>query len=454
MPHTGKASLGARLQSSVSRLLGARRETAKPPNPFTPGAGRLPPFLAGRGEQTHILDEALLQSLSKKLPASHDFAMVGQRGIGKTALAVWLHRKAEQLGIRVVKLSPRGIPNERELMLQTLPKPVAEAADAQATVETTSGLNATLGPLAARRGEARRIETQGRVDAPSWWDAMESAARQQPILIVADEAQHFRPDVVGPLFEGVQEMRGRQAPVALVIAGTPDTWDALSKAGASFQSRLGRGRLSLSLLDEAASMQAIDEGMKATGLDIRSEEAPLRMVYADSQGYPYFLQVWGEALYNRLDWPREQTITPKHVEAAWPDVNKIRVEYYSDRWREMLNAQEFGPSGLVPVCAAVARGMIVEGGDDAVLADGDLDDLIAEGLALGGAGAINEARQFLTHMGFIIISRRDGLAEAGIPSLMGHTLRAAVAAKRVPPQWGDGLDLEMRPPKRPTTPKG
>ena len=25
------------------------------------------------------------------------------------------------------------------------------------------------------------------------------------------------------------------------------------------------------------------------------------------------------------------------------------------RWREMLNAQEFGPSGLVPVCAAVAR---------------------------------------------------------------------------------------------------
>ena len=455
MPHAEKVSLGTRLQSSLSRLLGVRREAAKPPNPFTPGAGMLPPFLAGRRKQTRILNEALLQALTQKLPTPHDFAMVGQRGIGKTTLAVWLHRKAERLGIRVVKLSPRSIPCERDLMLQTLPKSVAAAAESRTAVESTSRLEAALGPLAAQRGETRRVETQGRVNAPSWWDAMESAARQQPCLIIADEAQHFRPDIAGPLFEGVQEMRGRKAPVALIIAGTPDTWDALGKAGATFQSRLGRGRLSLNLLDEAASMQAISEGIKASGLDIKAEEVPLRMAYADAQGYPYFLQVWGEALYNRLDWPREQAIRPEHVEAAWPEVNKIRTEYYSDRWREMLNAEEFGSSGLVPVCAAVARGMIAAGGDSAVLADGDLDDLIAEGLAVGGAGAINEARQLLTHMGFIVKSRRDGLSEAGIPSLMRHTLQAAMAAKRIPSDWADGLDLDVHPPKRPaTSPEG
>ena len=130
---------------------------------------------------------------------------------------------------------------------------------------------------------------------------MERASKVRPCLILSDEAQHFRPEVAGALFEGVQKMQGRGFPVALVIAGTPDTGMPWVGRGASFHDRLGKGQLSLGLLDEAASMLAVGEGVKASDLDIEADGDALRMVHADSQGYPYFLQVWGEALYDNLD---------------------------------------------------------------------------------------------------------------------------------------------------------
>ena len=182
-------------------------------------------------------------------------------------------------------------------------------------------------------------------------------------------------------------MRGSAFPVALVIAGTPDTWNALGRAGASFHNRLGKGRLLLSLLDEPASMQAVGEGLRASGLNVQADEDALRMIHADSQGYPYFLQVWGEALYDGLDWPKERTVTTSHVEAAWTEVNRVCAEYYGDRWREMVDTPEFGSAGLAPVCAAVALGVLSSGGEDTVVADADVDNWVAEGLCICGTGA-------------------------------------------------------------------
>ena len=441
--------MGAKLQGSVSKFLGIRRKADKPPNPFTPGPGCIPPCLAGRDGQTRILTDKLLNQLSRKMPPPHDFAMVAQRGIGKTALLQWLQRRAAEAGLRIVDLTPRELANSRELMLQTLPPTDAAAIGARSEREVTAKLGGDSGPLAAFVSQTRRSASEGLLSPQAWRDAMGRAAQNQACLILADEAHHFRREVVGGLFEGVQKMRGGGCPVALIIAGTPDTWSALGEAGVTFHNRLGKGRLSLSLLDEAASMQAVGEGLLASGLNVEADADALRMVHADSQGYPYFLQVWGEALYDGLDWPQERTVTASHVEAAWAEVNQVRMEYYGDRWREMADAPEFGPAGIAPVCAAVARGLLSSGGEDAAVADADVDDWAAEGLRICGTGALEDAWRSMRHMGFLV-NAADGLSKAGIPSLMRHTLRAAVTAKRVPSSWADGLDLEAHPPERPS----
>ena len=449
MANAGSVLSVAKLQDSVSKLFGFRRQAAKPPNPFTPGPGCLPPCLAGRDGQIRILTEKLLHPLSHKKPPPHDFAMIAQRGIGKTALLQWLQRRASEVGLRIVDLTPRELTDTRELMLQTLPPADAEAIGARSEREVTAKLGGDSGPLAAFVGQTRRSASEGRLPPQAWRDAMGRAALDQACLILADEAHHFRREVAGGLFEGVQKMRGRGVPVALVIAGTPDTWSALGKAGVSFHDRLGRGRLSLGLLDEPASMQAVGEGMRASGLDVAMEKDALRMVHADSQGYPYFLQVWGEALYDGLNWPEERTVTTPHVEAAWAEVNQVRLEYYGDRWREIADAPEFGPAGLTPICAAVARGLLSSGEENAAVADADVDNWAAEGLGVCGKGTLEDARRSMRHMGFLV-NAADGLSKAGIPSLMRHTLRAAVTAKRVPSSWGDDLDLEAHSPAPPS----
>ena len=447
MPHAGKVSLGTRLHESASKLLGIRRKAAKPPNPFTPGPGRIPPCLAGRDGQIHVLTEALLNRLSRQAPPPHDVAMVAQRGVGKTALVHWLQMEAERHDMRIVNLTPRELPDTRELMLQTLPQADAEAAGARSERETTARLGGAAGSLAALVSQTRRSASEGRLSPQAWRDGMERASKVRPCLILSDEAQHFRPEVAGALFEGVQKMQGRGFPVALVIAGTPDTWNALGRAGASFHDRLGKGQMSLGLLDEAASMLAVGEGVKASDLDIEADGDALRMVHADSQGYPYFLQVWGEALYDNLDWPNDRRLTPSHVEAVWAKVNGVRRDYYGSRWREMADAPGFGPVGLVPVCAAVARGVLRSGGEDTVVSDAEVDAWVAEGLGICGTGALEDARRLMRHMGFLV-NAGDGLCCACIPSLMRHTLRAAITAERVPSSWGDGLDLEAHPPER------
>ena len=127
----------------------------------------------------------------------------------------------------------------------------------------------------------------------------------------------------------------------------------------------------------------------------------------------------------------------------------MRMGYYGDRWREIADAPEFGPTGLAPVSATVARGLLSSGVADAVVADADLDNWVAVGLKVCGKGTLEHARRSMRHMGFLVNSA-DGPSKAGIPSLMRHALRAALTAKRVPSSWGDGLDLEAHAPERPS----
>ena len=51
MPNARSGLLGVKLQDSASKILGIRRKADKPPNPFTPGPGCLPPCLTGRDGQ-------------------------------------------------------------------------------------------------------------------------------------------------------------------------------------------------------------------------------------------------------------------------------------------------------------------------------------------------------------------------------------------------------------------
>ena len=61
-------------------------------NPFTPGAGYLPPELAGRNQ---IIDDGNVVAMRTKLQrAERGLMLIGQRGVGKTVLLKYLSERA------------------------------------------------------------------------------------------------------------------------------------------------------------------------------------------------------------------------------------------------------------------------------------------------------------------------------------------------------------------------
>ena len=66
-------------------------------NPFTPGAGYLPPELAGRNQ---IIEDGHVVAMRTKLQrAERGLLLVGQRGVGKTVLLKFLAEKARENSI-------------------------------------------------------------------------------------------------------------------------------------------------------------------------------------------------------------------------------------------------------------------------------------------------------------------------------------------------------------------
>ena len=150
------------------------------------------------------------------------------------------------------------------------------------------------------------------------------------------------------------------------------------------------------------------------GIDADAADA----VVEDSQRYPYFVQLWGDALWQQRLATGATRLTAAHVDAARPDVAARVTDYYQERYRELETR------GLLP--AAVATAPLFQAGADATASDHAIDAALA---ATGtDAAARLAAREALHRLGYLW-SPPGQLPPvvwvAGIPSLMTHVLANA-----------------------------
>lgn len=207
-----------------------------------------------------------------------------------------------------------------------------------------------------------------------------------------------------------QEVRAN-APFLLVLAGTPGLPAHLSTMNASFWSRLDEGRMGIGLLSDAAARDALVKPLTAHGVGI--DRDALDAAVADSQRYPYFIQVWGRALWQQRLATGATRLTVAHVDAARADVAARVTDYCQDRYRELESADLLG--------AAVATAQLFRGAATAS------DQAIDSALATTGADSATRlaAREELNQLGYIW-SPPGQLPPvvwlAGVPSLMTHML--------------------------------
>ena len=367
-------------------------------SPFVPGHGQMPPYLAGRAAEREALNE-LLDYLRTGRGAPRNAVLSGPRGNGKTALLRWFEHEVQAANeaMDVIWLTPSEVPDMDRLATWLAPpggckslypsKPSAHLGIGRAGWEL-GGQSASLTSLLVARCSRR------------------------PLVLLIDEAHTLDHDL-GRLLLNVGQMVCAQAPFLLVMAGTPDLQRHLDQMSATFWTRARK--LAIGRLDAAAASAAVTRPLAEQTPPITFDESALRRVIDESQGYPYFLQLWGAALWRAARRRGTNRIDEVLVAAAASDFDPERTACYEDRYDELERSE------LLDVAARVAAGF----GARATLPSRELNAVIAEALPAGHSTAqVLDCRDRLAGIGYVWKPPAAGNAwQPGIPSLMDYVRR-------------------------------
>ena len=368
--------------------------------PFRPGPGRLPPYLAGREREQQLFRSRLALLDRGEAPPS-EIILYGPRGNGKTALLAWIAQvAAPSYAVDVIRLTPTKIRTGLKLAERLLPK---------------IWWDAIVPDTIALRGLTWR---PGKKDAPvpEADQVLAARASKRALVLLLDEAHTLDPVVGRELLNAAQEV-GQAKPFLLVLAGTPNLRAHLGTMGASFWNR--GHKIRIGRLDESAAADAIRKPLESEDASI-SEEALAHIVH-ESHGYPYFLQLWGTAVWNRLtadpSVSREQ-VTTADTEVCQPVFESEKDDYYIDRRDELKKIRLLRPA------RAVAE--VFERQDR--VSDSELEAAIHRGLGADADDeAVEAAAEQFRHLGFVWRAGATVDWEPGIPSLMDY-IRQVVPA--------------------------
>ncbi len=266
--------------------------------------GARPPFLAGRDAELAYFDEMLAQ-LRAGGTQKH-LILTGLRGVGKTTLlnefeaaceaAGWPGEVREladgsQIGHVVAKSARKG------LLRMSATKRAGSAV--RRALQVLNAFTLTLGDVTLRF-DVNSLE--GVADSGDLAEDLRDllvevgiAARENGcgFALILDEMQNLSRRDLGALIVGLHRAKQKNLPVALVGGGLPLlpelTAEAKSYAERGFEFR------PVDALDHAAAGAALEE--PARGQGVSWQRPAVERVIHLTQGYPYFLQEYGRAVW-------------------------------------------------------------------------------------------------------------------------------------------------------------
>ena len=328
-----------------------------------------------------------------------DAIVIGPRGNGKTALLRWFQREIEAgSGADVVWLTPSDVEDLDSLATELVP-PLRFESLRPETLSFSIGIGRLGWELGDRPASLTRL--------------LMARCKRRPLVTLLDEAHNLDKRVANVLLNASQSVTA-EAPFLLVLAGTPELQMRLNEVSATFWNRakqIGIGRL-----DATAVAAALTRPFAKQDPPVTFEADALGEVVAETQGYPYFVQLWGDALWNAANDIGATLIRPALVEAARVAFDSERKSYYEDRRNELEQRDLLG----------VAAGVASAFHRTETLSGGELRAAIASARPDGSATDALRLEEGLASVGYVW--RRPGAGnrwEPGIPNLMTYVEAAS-----------------------------
>jgi hypothetical protein len=316
-------------------------------NPYTPNAGARPPALVGRDDLLESF-EILLERL-RRGHSEQSMLITGLRGVGKTVLLTSFEGQARERGWTTVEaeitkstdFGARMGQLVRRALFQLAPRVrwKERARRAAAVLKSFQIAVATDGTLSAGLDvdAAEGLADSGQLDddLTDLLLALGEAAGEQDsgVVFLIDEVQFLATRELEALIAALHKTVQRQLPITLVGAGLPQL-PRLAGEAKSYAERLFKfpqiGRLSR---DEAA--RALVDPVER--LDVSYEGPAVEAIVDYTEGYPYFLQEYGNVLW---DLAETSPITAADVDNARDAVEaKLDGSFFRVRAERMTEAE-------------------------------------------------------------------------------------------------------------------
>jgi hypothetical protein len=319
-------------------------------NPYSPGAGVRPAQLAGRDPELEAFD--VLRARTEAGRPERSILFYGLRGVGKTVLLNELAESAREDGWIVAKieadLTGDRLPFRNQVagaLNQSLRHGQRRGAASRffhRALRTFKSFSVTASPDGSFSVGIDVEPEPGRADTGSILAdltdlAIDLAAAARDLSVGAalfiDEMQHLSLEELAALSQACHETGQRNLPFFVVGAGLPNLPGRLSEAK-SYSERLFRyvriDRLEREDAAAALTSPARDE-------DVEWTDAASSMVLDAADGYPYFIQQFGQTTWNAAgESPIDVLDATEGLRMGW---DLLDQGFFRARWERATPAE-------------------------------------------------------------------------------------------------------------------
>lgn len=272
------------------------------PNPYRPGAGMSPAYLAGRD---NTINEAqnILQAINYGYSA-RSVVYYGLRGVGKTVLLNYIENLADEMDLpsEYMEIAERDRSFQYQIALHiyklinrlSLLKNIESHIKKALSILKAFTIKYGCDDISIEVNPANGISDTGNLanDMTELFLALGVIAQKQNkgVVLFIDEIQYIKDDEFEALMEAIHRTNQKNYPIVIFSAGLPKIAKIAGDVK-SYAERLFDFIEIDSLNNEEAKLALIEPAKR---FQIKYTDEAVNKIIEITQGYPYFLQEYGK----------------------------------------------------------------------------------------------------------------------------------------------------------------